>query len=62
MASFKYHITDSTGVRIESDIPELEQAETYRQFLLDNHPHETYTIEQERIYRIKGLGRDPDLH
>ena len=62
MASFKYHIVDSTGNRIESDIPELEQAETFVQFLLENHPHETYTIEQERIYTVKGLGRDPDLH
>ena len=62
MASFKYHIVDSMGNRIESDIPELEQAETFVQFLQETHPHETYTIEQERIYTVKGLGRDPDLH
>jgi len=62
MEVFKYHILDSKGNRIERDIPELDQAETYLQFLQQQNPHETYTIEPERIYRVKGLGRDPDLH
>lgn len=62
MATFKYHIVDRQGTRVESNIPAEDQAETFLQFLKDKNPHETYTIEKERIYTVTGLGRDPDLH
>jgi len=62
MATFKYHIVDRQGNRVESNIPDQTQAETFLQFLKDKNPHEEYTVERERIYTVKGLGRDPDLH
>lgn len=62
MATYRYHIVDRQGTRVESNIPAEDQAETFLQFLKDKNPHETYSIERERIYTVKGLGRDPDLH
>lgn len=62
MPQYRYHIVDRNGVRVEENIPARDQAETYIEFLKDQHPHETYSIEQERIYTVTGMGRDPDLH
>lgn len=62
MPTYRYHIVDAQGTRVESNIPDRDQAETYRQFLVDKYPYETYSIEQERIYTVRGMGRDPDLH
>lgn len=62
MAVYRYHIVDRTNTRVEENIPALDQAETYIEFLKQQNPHETYSIEQERVYTVKGLGRDPDLH
>ena len=62
MATYKYHIVNRQGERIESNIPDEEQAQTYLSFLVDKHPSEDFHIEKERIYTVTGLGRDPDLH
>ena len=62
MPTYRYHIVDRNGVRVEENIPTEDQATTYLEFLKDQQPHEEYTIEQERIYTVKGMGRDPDLH
>ena len=62
MERYKYHIQDSSGTRVESNIPNEEQALTVINFLKDQNPSETYTIELEPYYIVTGLGRDPDLH
>lgn len=62
MATFKYSILNRRGDVVEDNIPEREQAETYVKFLQDNNPSETYSVEETRVYTVKGLGRDPDLH
>ena len=31
-------------------------------FLKLQNPEQLYTVEQEQIYTVQGLGRDPDLH
>ena len=62
MPSYRYHIVDRNGTRVEENIPTEDQAYTYLEFLKGQHPHEEYSVEQERIYTVKGMGRDPDLH
>jgi hypothetical protein len=62
MAVYRYHIINRAGERVESNIPTEDQAQTYLEFLKQQNPHETFSIEQERVYTVKGLGRDPDLH
>ena len=62
MPTYRYHIVDTQGNRVESNIPDRDQAETFRQFLVDKNPYERYEIEQERVYTVRGMGRDPDLH
>jgi len=62
MATFKYHIVDSQGQVVESNLPDEEHAKTVIRFLKEQNPAETYEIQEERIYTVKGLGRDPDLH
>ena len=62
MATFKYHIVDSQGQVVESNLPDEEHAKTVIGFLKEQNPTETYEIQEERIYTVKGLGRDPDLH
>jgi len=62
MATYKYHIVNRQGEQVESNIPDEEQAQTYLSFLVDKYPSEDFRIEKERIYTVKGLGRDPDLH
>jgi len=62
MATFKYHIVDSRNNVIESNLPDEERAKTVIRFLKEQNPAETYEIQEERIYTVKGLGRDPDLH
>lgn len=62
MPSYRYHIVDRNGTRVEENIPTEDQAHTYLEFLKGQHPHEEYSVEQERIYTVKGMGRDPDLH
>jgi hypothetical protein len=62
MATFKYHIVDSRNNVIEGNLPDEEHAKTVVGFLKEQNPTETYEIQEERIYTVKGLGRDPDLH
>ena len=62
MDRYKYHIVDSQGARVESNIPDQAQADTVINFLKDQNPSETYSIELEPYYIVTGLGRDPDLH
>lgn len=59
---YRYHIANSQGVRIESNIPDLDQAESVLAFLKDQQPHEQFEIIPEQYYTVTGLGRDPDLH
>jgi len=59
---FKYHIVDRQGVRVEENLPDEYHAEAVLAHLKDLHPHEDYSIEREQYYKVKGLGRDPDLH
>lgn len=61
MATFKYHIVDASGRHRESNIPDRAQAETFLQFLKET-THDYLEIVEERVYTVKGLGRDPDLH
>ena len=62
MAVYRYHIINRAGERVESNIPTEEQAHTYIEFLREQNPHDAFTVEQERVYLVRGLGRDPDLH
>jgi len=62
MPTYRYHIVDRAGTPVEENIPTEDQAYTYLEFLKSQHPHEEYTVKQERIYTVKGMGRDPDLH
>ena len=62
MPTYRYHIVDRQGMRVEENIPTEDQAYTYLEFLQSQHPHEEYRVEPERIYHVRGLGRDPDLH
>jgi hypothetical protein len=62
MSLYRYHINDSTGARVESNLPSLRDADEVVQFLKLQNPEELYTVEQEQIYTVQGLGRDPDLH
>lgn len=62
MPTYRYHIVDRNGTRVEENIPTEDQANTYLEFLKGQHPHEEYSVERERIYTVKGMGRDPDLH
>ena len=60
---YRYHIVDRLGKRVESNVPDEAQAQTVLQFLKDQNPSETYSIEREQYYVVKeGFGRDPDLH
>ena len=62
MAIKKYHILDSTKKRVESNLPDQTHVDTVIAFLKEQNPHEQYTVEEETVYTVKGLGRDPDLH
>jgi|TARA_B100001093_G_scaffold327978_1_gene312931 hypothetical protein len=59
---YRYHLLDkSSGEYIEKNIPELDQAQSMQNFLLDQNIHTT--IEEEHLPQMNGkLGRDPDLH
>jgi len=58
----RYHILDTSKKTCESNIPTQAQAQTVINFLCEQNPGETYTIQEEEIHTVKGLGRDPDLH
>ena len=64
MPQFKYHIVNSQGTRVESNLPDQEIAEVCVTHLAEQQPHETFTVEQEQIFTKESLrlGRDPDLH
>ena len=62
MSLYRYHINDSTGLRVESNLPSLRDADEVVMFLKLQNPEQLYTVEQEQIYTVQGLGRDPDLH
>ena len=61
---FKYHVVNSQGARVESNLPDLAIAEACVTHLSEQQPHETFTVEQEQIFTKESLrlGRDPDLH
>tara|TARA_B100000282_G_C31647609_1_gene451509 strand:+ start:503 stop:745 length:243 start_codon:yes stop_codon:yes gene_type:complete len=61
---YKYHIVDFEGNRIESNIPDQEQAEIFLQFIIDRDGRTDLKIEKIHSPQLDGhiLGRDPDLH
>ena len=59
---YKYHVVNRKGERVESNIPDERQAEIVINYLLEQNPHESYSVEQEQFYTVTGMGRDPDLH
>jgi len=58
---YRFHLVDSKGVYWEKNIPEREQAETFKGFLEEQNNIQL-EIEEEHCPQAKGLGRDPDLH
>ena len=58
---YRFHLVDSKGVYWEKNIPEREQAETFKEFL-EEHNQIKLNIEAEHCPQATGLGRDPDLH
>tara|TARA_B100000925_G_scaffold159264_1_gene119555 strand:- start:600 stop:800 length:201 start_codon:yes stop_codon:yes gene_type:complete len=61
---YKYHIVDSEGNYIESNIPDEEQAYTYLRFIADRDNRSDLSVEKIHSPQLNGhiLGRDPDLH
>jgi len=59
---FRYHIETPDGERIESNIPDEDQARTYVSFLEGQLQRKDLVIVSEHCPQAKGLGRDPDLH
>lgn len=60
--TYRYHVLNRQGERRESNLPDLATAEACVDHLKSQEPHDLFTIEQEQIYTVQGLGRDPDLH
>jgi hypothetical protein len=60
--TYRYHVLNRQGLRVESNLPDPATAEACVSHLATLEPHEAFTIEQEQIYTVQGLGRDPDLH
>ena len=63
MAQYYYELLNRQGEPVETHIPDAEQARTVANFYDENKPHNgPYSVKKVRIYSVKGLGRDPDLH
>jgi len=64
MKYYRYHIVDSNEVRVESNLPSRDSAETYKRFLeeRDGYGVDELSIVEEHRPQAQGLGRDPDLH
>lgn len=60
--TYRYHVLNRQGLRVESNLPDLATAEACVTHLSGQEPHDEFTIETEQIYTVQGLGRDPDLH
>ena len=64
MPQYRYHIANSRGEHIESNLPDRSHAEAVINHLKDTDPCNPYTIVEEQIFSKESmrLGRDPDLH
>ena len=62
--NYRYHILNSQGLRVESNLPDEHHATAVIEHLATTDPLNAYTVEQEQIYSREStrLGRDPDLH
>ena len=60
--TYRYHVLNRQGDRVESNLPDPATAEACVSHLATLEPHELFTIEQEQIYTVQGLGRDPDTY
>ena len=59
-----YHILNSRGEQVESNLPDRSHAEAVINHLNGTDPCNPYTIIEEQIFSKEStrLGRDPDLH
>ena len=64
MPQYRYHIVNSRGEQVESNLPDRSHAEAVINHLKDTDPCNPYTIVEEQIFSKEStrLGRDPDLH
>ena len=64
MPQYRYHILNTRGEHIESNLPNRSHAEAVINHLKDTDPCNPYTIVEEQIFSKEStrLGRDPDLH
>ena len=62
--NYRYHILNSQGARVESNLPDEHHARAVIEHLATTDPLNVYSIEQEQIFTKESLrlGRDPDLH
>jgi len=61
---YRYHIVTPNNDRLESNIPEYDQAVTIQSFLQEKLKRDDLQIIKEHVPQLHGhrLGRDPDLH